>query len=175
MHSLFRSQASRRAVWRIAAIVPLGLLVLCGGCATATFTAIEGKLRPGALGKNAMVNTDWGMPIYSGPPTRPYVVIGLIRAKGGEGGIKGLTRAAIRQAEINGADGLIVVNAARRLVGYSTTATVGPWPGYGWGGPWPYCGPGYGPYWGPYFGGPYVGVTQPVYQSTALFDAFRWL
>lgn len=177
MHSAFVPRNPHRGI-PISPVIAVRLLaaacvLVLGGCATATFTPLEGKPKPGALGKNAKVNTDWDLPIYSGPPSRPYVVIGMIEADAGEGGIDGLTRAAIREAEANGADGLIVVSADRQVTGVMTTG-FGGWPAYGWGGPWPYY-PAYGPFWGPYFGGPFVGVSRPVFDTVALFAAFRWL
>jgi len=109
------------------------------GCATADFTPYTGAQQkwptaPGAFvqvveaGHGPMAEGGaYKLPVYFGPPNRPYRVIGSIDAESGNlaiwqsGKIESL-RPAVREAAQHGADAVIVLGEDVETRGYSTTA-----------------------------------------------------
>jgi hypothetical protein len=115
------------------ALIPAALLT---GCATADFTPYTGAQQKWPTAPGAFVQTveaghgpmaeggAYKLPVYFGPPNRPYQVIGSIDAEVPlgvfqSGKIESL-RPAVRQAAQHGADAIIVMAQDVETRGYST-------------------------------------------------------
>lgn len=143
------------------------------GCATATFVSVGGDPKPAKTGNRALVNRCMKLPIYSGAPDRPYVVIGVIHSDAGSDNYMGAARAAVREADQHGAEGLILLDERLRRAGMMTTGTgLGLWNAYSRGAPGlVMCqDQGVSPLWRAY-----VSTLPAIYELEYVFAAIRWL
>ncbi len=62
------------------------LLLLVTGCASNNFTPYEGAQQNWPIAPGAMVDRHHAVPIYYGPPSRPYDVIGYVTVENAPGG-----------------------------------------------------------------------------------------
>ena len=120
--------------------LPPSAVALCilTSCASAEFTPYTGAQQdwptaPGAFVQSVEAGIGpmseggrYKLPVYFGPPNRPYRVIGMLDAESGNlamwqsGKIEAL-RPAVKIAARNGADALIVLGQGTETRGYSTT------------------------------------------------------
>lgn len=161
-------------VWRSAALLSaLSLVLVLGGCATATYSPVMGKPKPGKMGNRALVNSCFLLPIYSGPPNRPYAVVGIVHSASGSN-ITQAARVAVREANENGADALVLLDESVLRAGVRTTGTgFGLWNAYSRDFsdeelPCPDL--GVSPSWRAY-----VDYFSAIYESEFVFAAIRWL
>ncbi len=110
--------------------IPLALLFASGllfaGCAThTTYLPWEGS-QHWSVSDGAFVNRQYRLPIYSGPPGRPYEVLGLVRVQ-----VHGQPEHdAVREAVKHGADALFPYSSEKSAAGtYGYSATEH----FGWG------------------------------------------
>lgn len=153
-------------------LAALCVLFALNGCATATYAPVVGKMKPGTLGTRAVVNSCLALPLYSGPPDRPYVVTGIIHAASGSNTMQA-ARAAVREAAQNGADALVLLNEYVQRGGMTTTGTMfGLWNAYSRdvSEDWPCRDLGVPPDWRAY-----VSSLPAIYESELVFAAIHWL
>src|SRR5205823_540608 len=126
----------RLELFRVASICLAAALT---GCATADFTPYVGEQQKWPTSSGAFVQTVeaghgpmaeggvYKLPVYFGPPNRPYRVIGSIDAESGNlamwqsGKIESL-RPAVKEAAQHGADAVIVLAQDVETRGYSTSS-----------------------------------------------------
>jgi hypothetical protein len=152
-------------------LATLCLALALSGCATATYAPVAGQ-PPGKTGTRAVVNSCLRLPLYSGPPKRPYVVIGIIHAASGANSMEA-ARAAVREANEHGADALVLLEEYVRRAGIRTTGTsYGLWNAYSRdvSVEWPCPDLGAPPLWRAY-----ISSLPSVYESEIVFAAIRWL
>jgi hypothetical protein len=168
-----KAAVERSGILRSGAMLALLCLALAAsGCATATFAPVAGDPKPGKMGTRAVVNSCLILPVYSGPPNRPYVVTGIIHAASGSNTMEA-ARAAVREANQNGADALILLNEYVRRAGKMTTGTsFGLWNAYSRdvSEDWPCPDLGVPPLWRAY-----ISSLPSIYESEIVFAAIRWL
>src|SRR5438477_11345738 len=112
------------------------------GCATADFTPYVGEQQRWPTGKGAFVTTinsydgpgrsgtgqQYTLPVYFGPPNRPYIVLGSVDVdtpvgRWFEGSETTTTlKPAVRVAGQHGADAIVVIAQNVETQGYSTTS-----------------------------------------------------
>jgi hypothetical protein len=129
-------------------------------------------MKPGTMGTWAVVNSCLALPVYSGPPNRPYVVTGIIHAASGSHTLQA-ARVAAQEAAENGADALVLLNEFVQRGGMTTTGTMfGLWNAYSRdvSDDWPCHDLGVPPLWRAY-----VSTLPAIYESEIVFAAIRWL
>jgi hypothetical protein len=122
-----------------ALLITLSAAALLTGCASADFTPYVGEQQKWPTSNGAFVQTveaghgpmaeggAYKLPVYFGPPNRPYRVIGSIEAESGNlaiwqsGKIESL-RPAVKEAAQHGANAVIVLAQDVETRGYSTTS-----------------------------------------------------
>ena len=122
----------------------IGLLVavVLTGCATADFTPYVGEQQHWPTAKGAFVTTinsydgpgrsgtgqQYTLPVYFGPPNRPYIVLGSVDVDTPvgrlfEGSEQTTTlKPAVRVAGQHGANAIIVITQGAETTGYTTTS-----------------------------------------------------
>jgi hypothetical protein len=128
-----------RTSWRF---ITLSIAIVLTGCATADFIPYVGEQQRWLTAKGAFVTTinsydgpgrsgtgrQYTLPVYFGPPNRPYVVLGSVDVDTPvgrlfEGSEQATTlKPAVRVAGQRGADAIIVIAQDVETRGYSTTA-----------------------------------------------------
>jgi hypothetical protein len=123
-------------------LLMVAAVALLAGCATADFTPYVGEQQRWPTGKGAFVTTinsydgpgrsgtgqQYTLPVYFGPPIRPYVVLGSVDidtpvGRLFEGSEQATTlKPAVRVAGQHGADAIIVIAQDVETRGYSTMA-----------------------------------------------------
>jgi hypothetical protein len=118
------------------------LALLLSGCATADFSPYVGEQQKWPTAKGAFVTTinsydgpgrsgtgkQYTLPVYFGPPNRPYAVLGSIDVDAPVGRLFEQSEAittlkpAMREAGQHGADAIIVIAQEVETRGYSTMA-----------------------------------------------------
>ena len=123
-------------------LLMVAAVALLAGCATADFTPYVGEQQRWPTAKGAFVTTinsydgpgrsgtgeQYTLPVYFGPPNRPYIVLGSVDVdtpvgRWFEGSESTLTlKPAVRVAGQHGADAIIVIAQNVETQGYSTTS-----------------------------------------------------
>jgi hypothetical protein len=123
-------------------VAAICLAAALSGCATADFTPYVGEQQKWPTAKGAFVTTinsydgtgrsgsgkQYTLPVYFGPPNRPYNVLGSIDVDAPVGrlfeGSAQITtlKPAVREAGQHGADAVIVIAQDVETTGYSTTS-----------------------------------------------------
>jgi hypothetical protein len=123
-------------------LVTLSIAAVLTGCATADFTPYVGEQQKWPTAKGAFVTSinsydgpgrsgtgqQYTLPVYFGPPNRPYHVLGSVDVDTPVGrlfeGSEQVTtlKPAVRLAGQHGADAIIVIAQDVETRGYSTTA-----------------------------------------------------
>jgi len=134
MARLATKAPSRLIAWAVAATLT--------GCATADFTPYVGEQHRWPTAKGAFVTTvnsydgpgrsgtgeQYTLPVYFGPPNRPYIVLGSVDVDTPvgrlfEGSAQTTTlKPAVRVAGQHGANAIIVIGQDVETSGYSTTS-----------------------------------------------------
>lgn len=92
----------------------LPLILFFTGCAQVTYMPYEPPFS-GKVGTTAAVNQKYKLPIYQGPPARPYTVIGAITASSND--FRTIDRDAVSKAIKEGADALIFFDGDEKYMG----------------------------------------------------------
>ena len=107
---------------------PLFLLAcaLLTGCAMADFTPYRGAQQNWPVAAGAFVDNKYAVPVFFGPPNRPYDVIGYLNAETAP--VRSRRSAVIafmaRRAQELGGNGLIVVGTNRQYVGSLSSSSI---------------------------------------------------
>ena len=84
---------------RLILITTLSLIAMLTGCTSTEFTPYAGAQQNWPISSGAFVSNKYVLPVYQGPPPRPYIVLGYIEAATSAGtGDYGLTRLMPRRA-----------------------------------------------------------------------------
>lgn len=96
---------------------------LLSGCASSEFTPYEGSQTQWRVGEGAMVDRKYAVPVYYGPPPKPYVVMGML-ATGNTRTASGNLASAADKARTLGGDAIIVMHQGTSSRGTYNTATA---------------------------------------------------
>jgi len=113
---------------RLILITTLSLIAMLTGCTSTEFTPYAGAQQNWPTASGAFVSNKYVIPVYQGPPPRPYIVLGYIEAatSAGTGDYRtDAINAAARRARAIGGDAIIVQSNGREYAGtYSTGGAV---------------------------------------------------
>ena len=103
--------------------------ILCG-CANVEYTAYSGAQQNWPVASGSFVQRKYDVPLYLGPPDRPYRVLGSIEVEAPIGvfetGYSETLRPAAREAAKHGADAIVLLERGTNVSG-STTFSSGQW------------------------------------------------
>ena len=110
--------------------VPLLAFFLCG-CANVEYTAYSGRQQNWPVASGSFVQRKFDLPVYFGPPDRPYRVLGYMETESAplavwETGKSESLKPAVKEAAKHGADALVLL-ASGTNIGGSTTFSSGQW------------------------------------------------
>ncbi len=99
---------------------------LLAGCAMADFTPYRGAQQNWPVAAGAFVDNKYAVPVFFGPPNRPYDVIGYLTAETAP--VRSQRSAVIsfmaRRAQEVGGNGLMVLGTGSEYVGSVSTAST---------------------------------------------------
>lgn len=98
--------------------VTAGLLT---SCTTTNFTPYEGA-QNWPMSQGALVDRKYAVPVYYGPPSQPYIVMGVLELGNATAGTE--VGAAANKAKQRGADAIIVISHRTSQVGTYSSAYV---------------------------------------------------
>jgi hypothetical protein len=101
------------------------------GCANVEYTAYSGAQQNWPVASGSFVQKKFDLPVYFGPPDRPYRVLGCMETESAplavwETGKSESIKPAVKEAIKHGADALILLASGTNATG-STTFTSGQW------------------------------------------------
>lgn len=99
-------------------------LIALGGCAWKSFQPYEGVQQNWPTSPGGFVDRKCVVPVYYGPPPRPYDVIGYLDATTAPIRRAGAVSFAARAAKEEGADAIIVLDAGSEYAGTISTGTA---------------------------------------------------
>src|SRR6266542_5572736 len=108
--------------------LPLCVLAcaLLAGCAMADFTPYSGAQQNWPVATGTFVDNKYAVPVFYGPPNRPYDVLGYLNAETAP--VRSRRGAVIafmaRRAQELGGNGLIVLGTNRQYVGSVSSSSV---------------------------------------------------
>ena len=121
---MIEAEQEETKVWPAFCLIALSLAAVLIGCTSVDFTAYEGTQRNWPTASGAFVSNKYVIPVYQGPPPRPYIVLGYIEAATGVGSGDYRTdaiNAAAHRAKAMGGDAIVVQSNEREYAGtYST-------------------------------------------------------
>ena len=127
-------------------LIAAGLLT---SCTTSNFTPYEGA-QNWPMSQGALVDRKYAVPVYYGPPPRPYIVMGSLDVGNATAGTE--VSAAANKAKQLGADAIIVMRHGTSQIGtYSTASATA------------YGGTAYG-----------SGISVPIIAGAASVAVIRW-
>jgi hypothetical protein len=144
--------------------VALFTLAVCG-CANVEYTAYTGSQQNWPVASGSFVQRKFDVPLYLGPPDRPYRVLGYIEVEAPIGvfetGYGETLRPAAREAARHGADAIVLLGRGTNVSGViSTSSAFASARSYG------------NTAYGSGFG---VGTTTPMRQARARVLAIKFL
>ena len=83
-------------------------LVLCG-CTQVNYTSYVGQQQDWPFATGVVVQRQFALPVYQGPPDRPYRILGWVRVDNARSKVRGL-KFAVAEAARRGADAVILLN-----------------------------------------------------------------
>jgi hypothetical protein len=86
-------------------------LVLCG-CTQVNYTAYVGQQQDWPFATGVVVQRRFALPVYQGPPDRPYRVLGWVQVENARGALwrkTGGVEFAVKEAAKRGADAVILL------------------------------------------------------------------
>jgi hypothetical protein len=103
-------------------------LLLCG-CASVEYTAYSGRQQNWPVASGSFVQRKFELPVYFGPPDRPYRVLGYMETESAplavwETGKSESIKPAIKEALKHGADALILLTSGTNIRGSKRPPTV---------------------------------------------------
>jgi hypothetical protein len=111
---------------RISALIAASLLLI--GCTeyTEKYAQYEGQQRNWPVSIGATVDTQEAVPVYYGPPPRPYAVLGQLAAKSDGNTLRELAKSA----KAKGADAMIFGDSKVVNEGYASISNGSVWSNY---------------------------------------------
>src|SRR6266480_4249492 len=107
--------------------VPL-LALLFYGCANVEYTAYSGRQQNWPVASGSFVQRKYDVPLYLGPPDRPYRVLGYIQVEAPIGiyetGYSETLRPAEREAARHGADAIVLLGSETNVTGTVSTSSA---------------------------------------------------
>lgn len=106
---------------------------LLSGCAWAKYRGYEGSQQNWPRSPGTFVDREHAIPVYYGPPSRSYAVIGFIDATTAPIRRSGVVSFAARRAKENGADAIIVLEEGSEYAGsyaFGSATTNSTYTGY---------------------------------------------
>ncbi len=104
----------------------LAACALLVGCAVADFTPYSGAQQNWPVATGTFVDNKYAVPVFYGPPNRPYDVLGYLNAETAP--VRSRRGAVIafmaRRAQELGGNGLIIVGTNRQYVGSVSSSSV---------------------------------------------------
>ncbi len=82
---------------------------LLSGCASADFKPYVGQQEEWQTAPGTFMDTKYAVPVYYGPPSRPYIILGYLDAKTAAVRRNGVVAFAARRAKELGGDALVVL------------------------------------------------------------------
>jgi hypothetical protein len=103
---------------------------LCG-CANVEYTAYSGRQQNWPVASGSFVQRKFDLPVYFGPPDRPYRVLGYMETESAplavwETGKSESIKPAVKEAIKQGADALVLLDSGTNIRG-SITSSYGQW------------------------------------------------
>ncbi len=110
--------------------VALFTFLLCG-CVQVDYTAYSGRQQNWPVASGSFVQRKFDLPVYFGPPDRPYRVLGYMEVESAplavwETGKRESIKPAVKEAIKHGADALVLLASGTNISG-STTFSSGQW------------------------------------------------
>jgi hypothetical protein len=110
--------------------VALLTFILCG-CADVEYTAYSGQQQNWPVASGSFVQRKFDLPVYFGPPDRPYRVLGYMETESAplaiwETGKSESIKPAVKEAIKHGADALVLLASGTNTSG-SITSSYGQW------------------------------------------------
>src|SRR6266566_8530562 len=104
--------------------VPLLAFFLCG-CANVEYTAYSGRQQNWPVASGSFVQRKFDLPVYFGPPDRPYRVLGYMEVESAplaiwETGKSESIKPAVKEAIKHGADAVILLASGTNVRGSTT-------------------------------------------------------
>jgi len=88
-------------------------LVVCG-CTQVNYTAYVGQQQEWPFATGAIVQNRFALPVYQGPPDRPYRILGWVQVENARGALwrrSGGVEYAVKEAAKRGADAVILLRS----------------------------------------------------------------
>jgi hypothetical protein len=106
-------------------ILPLTLIALVlNGCAMADFTPYQGAQQNWPISPGTFVDTKYVVPVFYGPPPRPYRVLGYLSATTAPIRAAGTVEFMARRAREMGGNGLILISKGSQYAGTYTSGSA---------------------------------------------------
>ncbi len=107
--------------------VALIALLICW-CANVEYTAYSGRQQDWPVARGSFVQRKFDVPLYLGPPDKPYRVIGSIETAAPigifESGYSETLRPAAREARRHGADAIVLLGRETNVTGMLSTSSA---------------------------------------------------
>lgn len=100
------------------------LVMLLTGCAMADFTPYSGAQQNWPTSPGTFVDTKYAVPVFYGPPPKPYRVLGYLSATTAPIRAAGTVEFMARRAGEMGGNGLILISKGSRYAGSYTSANA---------------------------------------------------
>ena len=111
----------------IPAMIPLTFLIsaaVLSSCATADFKPYVGQQQDWPTAPGAIMDTKYVVPVYYGPPPRPYKIVGYLDATTAPVRRRGVVSFAARRAKEMGGDAIIIASKGLEYAGNYTTSSA---------------------------------------------------
>jgi hypothetical protein len=105
------------------------LTFILWGCADVEYTAYSGAQQNWPVASGSFVQTKFDLPVYFGPPDKPYRVLGYMEVQSAplavwESGKSESVKPAVQEARKHGADAVILLNSGTNVVGSNTFSSA---------------------------------------------------
>jgi hypothetical protein len=111
----------------------VALTITMASCGSQDFHQYTGVQQNWPTASGTFVSTKYDVPVYYGPPNRPYIVLGSLDAttiRGIGQDAESAVQDAARVAKKMGADGIIVIGSGREQTGTSSIGTASTYGSY---------------------------------------------
>jgi hypothetical protein len=131
--------------------------MLLFGCSyyTDRFAQYEGQQQNWPVAAGATVDRSQVIPVYFGPPPRPYIVLGKLAATS-EDGSSSTLKAAVKRAQARGAEAVILLGSENKTTGYFSSGNA-------------YATGGNG-----YAFGSGSSITVPLEEAAVVLELIKW-